>query len=86
MTPLERLQTALQSPSPAQSVRGLVTSLAQEGHDKAEIYALLERCLLDLRERPEHSETREEALLDVMDAVTGWCHPSAALFSGEDPA
>jgi hypothetical protein len=77
MTPSERLKIALHSPEPAQVLRSLVLELAMERHTKAQILELLEQ----LRACKDNSEADEEIVLDIMDAVPGWCHPTAALFS-----
>ena len=75
----ERFESALHASSPVTAVRTVVLELSAEGFDKPEIYARLERFLLDRRLRDEHSESDEDALLDAMDAVAGWCHPTAQL-------
>jgi hypothetical protein len=79
MTAEERVQTALRSAEPVRALRVLVQDLAREGSTKAEIHGLLERSLVQLRTRPDVREGDEEAVLDVLDALTGWCHPSAEL-------
>jgi len=61
-------------------LRWTILALAQEGHTKEDIYgAMLE--LLDLvREKHDGGESAEEdIILELMDALTGWCHPSARL-------
>jgi hypothetical protein len=78
MTPEDRVAGALRSPEPATALRALVQALADEGSNKAQIYGLLERVLVQLQTQPDSAE-REEAVLDVMDALIGWCHPSAEL-------
>ena len=71
----ERVQNALRNAEPA--LRTLVRDLAREGHSKAEIIELLERVVTQQRARGE--ARGEEALLDVLDALRGWCHPTAEL-------
>jgi hypothetical protein len=60
-------------------MRSLVHELAAEGHPKAEIYNALEQLLVQLRARPDARNIDEDAVLDVMDALTGWCRPDAEL-------
>jgi hypothetical protein len=84
MTPLERFEQALRSPSPAHSLRSVVTSLSQDGLTQASIYAALEELLLELRQGEQPSDSQEELVLDVMDALSGWCHPSASLLKEGD--
>jgi len=85
VTPQERLRTALRSPEPARAMRSLVLELSREGRTKEEIYDLLEKFVLGLRTRADYQESDEDAVLDVMDALTGWCHPDAQLPVDEKP-
>jgi hypothetical protein len=86
MNDAERLTQALRGPDPSRELRSVVQTLAQEGRTRGEIYALLEQVLLDLRSCEPPREAEEEIVLDVMDALTGWCHPSARLLpEGEIP-
>ena len=79
MTSQERLQGALRSPEPVKALRSLVLDLSQEGRGKGEIYDLLDQFVIQLRTRENYRESEEDPVLDVMDALTGWCHPSAQL-------
>jgi hypothetical protein len=42
------------------------------------LYSLLKTILAKLRARSA-GEDREDAVLNVMDALTGWCHPGPRL-------
>lgn len=85
MTDFERFESALRSPEPARALRSVVLELADEGGEKSEIYARLEKLLVDRRRcREDHSESEEDAVLDVMDALAGWCHPTAQLLPGRN--
>ena len=79
MTETERFETALHAHDPGAALRAVVLELAAEGIAKPEIYSRLEKFLIERRLREEHSESDEEALLDVLDALSGWCHPTAQL-------
>lgn len=79
MTAQERLETALRSVEPVQALRVLVRDLAREGSTKTEIHELLEKFLVQRRAQHDFHDRHEDALLDVLDALTGWCHPSAEL-------
>jgi hypothetical protein len=70
---------ALGTAERGKNLRTLVQQLAAEGHSKAEIYQALEQFLIELRGREAPCEADEDAILDVMDALTGWCHPDAQL-------
>jgi hypothetical protein len=85
MTAEERMEAALHCAEPVPALRGLVQDLAREGSSKTEIYGLLEKALAQVRARPVFRESDEDAVLDVMDALTGWCHTSAELLP-ERPA
>jgi len=79
MTPVERAELALHSAKPVLALRAFVQELASEGNSKPAIQELLENALISLRTRPGFSEADEDALMDVLDALAGWCHPSAEL-------
>jgi hypothetical protein len=78
----ERFEKALQSPEPAQALRSLVSQLSSEGFAKGEIYDFFENVLLQLRARGNQA-AEEDTVLDVMDALTGWCHPDARLLADQ---
>ena len=83
MTDTERFETALRSPDPARALRAGVLELAAEGCQKPDLYTRLEKFLLDRRLRADHCESDEDAVLDVMDALAGWCHPAGQLLPGQ---
>jgi hypothetical protein len=85
MSPEDRVTKALRSPEPVPALRALVEDLGREGNTRTEIYGMLEKFLVQLRTQPDFAEGDEEAVLDVMDALAGWCHPSAELLP-EKPA
>jgi hypothetical protein len=85
MTAEQRVEIALGSAEPVTALRGLVGDLAREGSSKIQIYRLLEKYLVEIRTRPEFGECREDAMVDVLDALSGWCHPGAELIP-EKPA
>ncbi len=84
-TDTERFEFALHEPEPGVALRTVVLDLAAEGFAKPDVYARLEKFLLDRRRREDHSELDEDALLDVMDALVGWCHPAAQLQINQSP-
>ena len=79
MLPQEDLQRACQSAEPARIFRSLVNEWFRQGLSSAAIYSIFDEFLIQLRSDPNHLASVEEALLDVMDALAGWCHPSAEL-------
>lgn len=76
-----RLESALRSAEPARALRSLVRDLSREGCTRSEIYEILGKFVLQRRERADGRESDEEMILDVMDALTDWCHPAARLFN-----
>ena len=83
MTLEERVRSALRSTQPAQALRALVNDLADDGHAKPQIIELLESFVVQQRSHPDFREGDEEALLDVLDALSGSCHPAAELLPPE---
>jgi hypothetical protein len=75
----EQFQAALRSLEPVQALRAVVKQLVTEGRTKDDIYTSLEQVVLDLRRRPDHREGDEDVVLDLMDTLGDWCHPSARL-------
>ena len=78
----ERCELAIQTKEPERALRALVLELAKEGRKKAEIYTALESVLVRLRARGGRDE-QEESVLNVMDALTDWCHPGGRLLADD---
>jgi hypothetical protein len=65
---------------PPEALRSAVLTMAAEGQSKDQIYEALGQFLGQVRAQNEGRESeREEIILGVMDALTGWCHPSRQL-------
>ena len=79
MNPEQYLEQALSCPQAGHVLRARVSELFQKGQTKHEIYGILERLLVRVRAGNGFRGSAEEALLDVMDALTDWCHPDARL-------
>lgn len=79
MTLEERVHSALRSAQPAAGLRALVGDLAREGHGKADVLELFENIVVQQRTGADFRDKDEEAMLDVLDALRGWCHPAAEL-------
>lgn len=73
------LRDALQSPRPAVALRDAIIALKGQGQTQSEFSEALNLLLLEVREQQTESSS-EEATLDTLDLVTGWCQPSARLF------
>jgi hypothetical protein len=80
MIPLERFNPAMQSERVEENLRQTILDLAQEGHSKEEIMYAMDHLLDHVREVHSGAESaHEDRILEVMDALTGWCHPKARL-------
>lgn len=72
----DQLAEALCSDRPSVSLGLAVQTLVAEGKDRDALYRELE----DLRERTLAAgrDSDDDAILDVMDRLTGWCGPTRA--------
>ena len=68
---------ALSSPDPVESLRTLAMHRLAQGHDRSAIAASFEeaRRALRLADR----EADEDAMMDAMDCLIGWCSPHMVL-------
>jgi hypothetical protein len=82
MRPEESIEQALRSADPVGELRSLAERLIAQGHNKAAILALFEQARQRLREGDREAD--EDAVMDVMDFLTGWCSPHMKLF--QDPS
>lgn len=73
------LVTAARSPGPGFALRDAVIELRDGGWTKTEVVTALTDLLAATRLAHRESEA-EDAILDTLDAVEGWCHSSAVLF------
>ena len=73
----ERIQQALRSSDPVNELRNLVLHLLADGQTREAILELLERARQQLRQADR--ETDEDAVMDVMDFLVGWCSPHMKL-------
>jgi hypothetical protein len=75
----DSLRTAVTVSDPARALRDVVIGLRAAGHSRTEVSAWLSGLLQTVR-RAASDSAAEEAILATLDAVEGWCHPSARLF------
>src|SRR4051812_33352867 len=66
-------ESALQSPEPVSRLRSLAREMLSRGLDQALILERFEAARRGLREADR--ERDEEAVMDVMDCLVGWCSP-----------
>ncbi len=81
MSHFERMEQALQAPDSAGALRSLVQELSHEGLERQPLYDLFHTFLLSLRRGDKSREKDEELVMDLMDALLGWCHPGARLLA-----
>jgi hypothetical protein len=79
----ERFKSALSSLEPLKELNALVHTLSDAGHSKAEIYKIFEDFVLYVRQSDKYGERAEEMLMEVMDTLTEWSHPSVRLLPNE---
>lgn len=79
MTTLTQLESALHSQEPEQALRNVVSQLVSEGIEQQQVYQMLESLLLKLRGGANGQPADEDAVLNVMDSLVGWCHPRAQI-------
>jgi hypothetical protein len=77
MTLEERFDAALHSSDRVGALRNLAQSLLDERYLLDTVYAEFEQVRQRLREAGREDE--EDAVMDVMDFLTGWCSPHARL-------
>jgi hypothetical protein len=68
-----RIESALESPAPRAALARLMSALLELGHERDEIFAVLEAVRARL-----HAEGRaqeEDLILEAIDGFTGWCSP-----------
>lgn len=79
MKPQESIEKALRSDEPLKTLQDLALEFSAQGKSESEIYKIFENFILHLRTRNTYKESDEEIIMEVLDAITGWCHPSARL-------
>ena len=70
-------EQALRSSEPVVQLRSLAMRLSSEGRDHGAILDLFEQARRQLRE--DDRESDEDAVMDVMDDLVGWCGPHMKL-------
>jgi hypothetical protein len=80
MIAIDRLHQPLQSDQSGEESRQTILALSQEGYSKEDIYGAMNELLDQVREKHGGGDSAEEdTILELMDALVGWCHPSARL-------
>lgn len=76
----KRIQQALSSSEPVNDLRNWVLHLLADGQTREAILEVLERARQQLRQADRESD--EDAVMDVMDFLVGWCSPHMKLPPG----
>ena len=79
----QRIEQALRSSDSVQELRKLALHLFTEGQTREAVLDFFEQARQQLRQVSR--ETDEEAVMDVMDCLVGWCSPGMEL-PPEQPA
>jgi hypothetical protein len=79
----ERFKNALGSLEPLKALNALVLEFSAKGRSKAEIYKIFEDFVINLRQSDKYREADEARIMEVMDSLTDWCHPSVRLLPDE---
>ena len=74
---IERLEAALDSADPG-AVHALAIELRDSGLSQSELYAVFDAARV--RHEQDADERKYDAVLDIMDLITGWCAPGNALY------
>lgn len=72
-----RIERALRSTEPVNELRALVLGLMAEGHSQDAILQFFEGAREELRKADRDAD--EDAVMDVMDFLVGWCSPHMKL-------
>jgi hypothetical protein len=80
MTLDSSIDQALRSPEPAQNLRLLAKELYSRGVLSTSVLAMFEEARQALREAGREAD--EDAVMDVMDYLVGWCSPHMKLEPG----
>ncbi len=75
----ESLCSATTATNPAGALRAAVIELRRAGHTQSELSDWLNELLAVVRQG-DLPAAAEDPILDTLDAVVGWCHPTARLF------
>lgn len=78
----QKIKAALDAPQPGDHLFHLATAFKEKGLTQAQIYSLFTDFLA--RHEEDEDETKYDALIDVLDFISGYCHPSKALFKDDE--
>ena len=85
MINLDTLREVLLSADPAGSADRLVSAELAAGRRTKQVYDELLALVLPVRKTPGYTEEAEDVLMDTLDALSGYVHPSCA-YKDPEPA
>jgi hypothetical protein len=74
----DQFEEALRSPEPHERLAAFAIELSAEGRGPDEVLEIFDSFRAQLRLAARESD--EDAVMDVMDRICGWCSPHARLF------
>ena len=77
----ECFERAFRSSDPMGQLRSLALNLSAQGQDRETIIERFEETRKELRQA--NREIDEDALMDVLDCLVGWCSPSMKLLDDQ---
>ncbi len=76
----QEIEAALRSARPVEQLREFAFGKLRQGHEQQDVLAEFEQARQHLREAGREQD--EDAVMDVMDMLVGWCSPHVKLSSG----
>jgi hypothetical protein len=73
----ERIEHALRAPDPVLQLRDVAGAMLRAGRPRDDVLADFETARSLLRQAGREAD--EDAVMDVMDFITGWCSPHVKL-------
>jgi len=73
----QRIEKALQANEPVNELRNVARNLFADGQTREAVVDLFEHARQQLRQA--NREAEEDAVMDVMDLLVGWCSPHMKL-------
>jgi hypothetical protein len=80
MTFDERVERALRTDDPVMRLRDIAAEMIEQGLPRADVIARFEAVRQRLREQDREAD--EDAVMDVMDILDGWCGPHIVIPPG----
>jgi hypothetical protein len=83
MENLEEFESAVRTSEPVDALRKLALEFAARSYSRDRVRELFQQFLVRLQEGTADREADEDAVMDGVDMIDGWCGPHARLFPAE---